>query len=93
MADKTLDKRIAVCSSGFHWFSVITFYCLSFSLYRVLGLDYSTMFVMYMIGAVLLKATESWTTMSFLGLIGEIKILSPTYPKLLSSFEFDVCFR
>lgn len=71
-------KGIAVCSLGFHLFSVITLYCLSFALYRVLGLDYSTMFVMYMIGAGVLAATGNWRTMSFLGLIGEIKTSKPS---------------
>lgn len=70
-------KGIAVCSLGFHWFSVIIFHCLSFALYRVLGLDYSTMFVMYMIGAGVLATTGSWRTISFLGLIGRIKTSKP----------------
>lgn len=43
--------------------------------YRVLGLDCSTMFVMYMIRAGMPAATWNWRTMSFLGLIGKINIL------------------
>ena len=62
-----------------------------------LGLDYSTMFVMYMIGVGVIAATGIWRAMSFLGLISKIKISKP-HRKLfmisyssVSSFMFDSC--
>ena len=52
-------------------------YFSSFILYRVLGLDYCTMFVMSMIGVVAAVSMGSWRSMTFHGLTAATRILKP----------------